>query len=192
VNYDVDGLWLDVPNYATFSTDPWTQASFRKQYGKTAEESTPGERRRFAADSLVNWTQEVASYVRKTKPSVVVTYNGASDPVSSGPRLAIGMAGAVDYFSMELHADEDQQENVAKLKGRLMAHIVDDLSWHGGVMARYRPQYVHLRLNEGLVPFQKATVVPENQSLPISTDGAWKVLELYPNVEIMVLLEGKI
>ena len=505
VNYDVDGLWLDVPNYATFSTDPWTQAAFRKQYGKTAEESTPGERRRFAMDSVVNWTEEVASYVRKTKPSAVVTYNGASDPVTAGPRLAIGMARAVDYFSTELHADKDQQENVAKLsqyakpveagylvsddwftplgsgplktnkgvdhiaraaamvlggglnlylalalghdgttdqgsidllgaagkwlkerreylegatdfsdvgivlgtaessdlvwpggplsygqevvaletslrkagylpcrllncpnqqrwdeipaavrtliipdrvnlssperekvrrfleqdgkvlafgrgaglarsdeapkvaeafgvasagyldsaayggvglewkgkpaslkpplilarpksanvllwgnvqaegslpvlasnrvgsgtayfstvtesafseapevldylwkeaigepvwriaedpgryfltfrqqKGRLVAHVVDDLAWHGGVMARYRPQYIHLSLNAGVVPFQKATVVPENQSIPAPTDGSWKVLELYPNVEIIVLLEGKL
>ena len=115
VNYDVDGLWLDVPNYPTFSTDPWTQAAFRKQYGKSAEESTPAERRTFAVDSVVNWTQEVASYARKTKPSAVVTYNGASDPVSSGPRLAIGMAGAVDYFSMELHADREQDQNVPKL-----------------------------------------------------------------------------
>jgi hypothetical protein len=502
VNYDVDGLWLDVPNYSTFSTDPWTQAAFRKQYGKSAEESTPAERRTFAVDSVVNWTQEVASYVRKMKPSAVVTYNGASDPVSSGPRLAIGMAGAVDYFSMELHADRDQQENVPKLsqyvkpveaaylisddwftplgsgplktnkgvdhidraaavvlggglnlfpclalghdgttdqasidllgtagkwlkerreylegttdfsdvgivlgtaessdlvwpggplsygqevvaletslrkagylpcrllncpnqqhwdeipvgirtliipdrvnlssadrekvhsfleqggkvlafgrgaglarsdeapkvaeafgvasagyldtaayagvglewkgkpaslkppvvlvrpksatvllwakvqaegalpvlassragsgtayfstvtesaffevpevldylwkeaigepvwkidedpdryfvifrqqKGRIVAHIVDDLSWHGGPMTRYRPQYVHLRLNSGVVPFQKATVVPDNRSIPAATEGSWKVLELYPNVEIMLLLE---
>ena len=505
VNYDVDGLWLDVPNYATFSTDPWTQAAFRKQYGKAVEESTPSERRRFAVDSVVNWTQEVASYVRKVKPSAVVTYNGASDPVSSGPRLAIGMASAVDYFSTELHADKDQQENVPRLsqyakpveagylvsddwftplgsgplktnkgvdhiaraaamvlggglnlylalalghdgttdqgsidllgaarewlkarrdylerttnfndvgivlgtaepndlvwpggpldygqeivaletslrkagylpcqllncpnqqhwdeipvpirtliipdrvnlssaeqekvrsflgrggkvlafgrgaglarsdeapkvdgafgvasagyldsaayegiglewkgkpvslkhplilvrpksanvllwgnvqvegslpvltsnpvgsgtayfstvtesafseapevldylwreaigepawmivedpsryivtlrqqKGRLMAHIVDDLSWHGSVMARYHPQYIHLRLNAGVVPFEKATVVPENQTIPVLTEGSWKVLELYPNVEIIVLLEGRI
>jgi hypothetical protein len=504
LNYGVDGLWLDVPNYATFSTDPWTQAAFRKQYGKTAEESTPGERRRFAVDSVVNWTQEVASYVRTIKSSAVVTYNGASDPVSSGPRLAIGMAGAVDYFSTELHADKDQQENVPRLsqyakpveagylvsddwftplgsgplktnkgvdhiaraaamvlggglnlylalalghdgttdqgsiellraagewlkerreylegaadfsdvgivlgtaestdlvwpggpldygqevvaletslrkagylpcrllncpnqqhwdeipapirtliipdrvnlsrteqdkvrsflgrggkvlafargaglarsdeapnvaeafgvtgagyldsaaydgiglewkgkpvslkpplilvrpktanvllwcnvqvegslplltsspagsgtayfstvtesafseaaevldylwreaigepvwtihedagrylvtlrqqKGRLMVHIVDDLSWHGSLMGRYHPQYIHLRLNTGEVPFQKATVVPGNQTIPVLTDGSWKVLELYPNVEITVLLEGK-
>jgi hypothetical protein len=73
-----------------------------------------------------------------------------------------------------------------------MAHIVDDLSWHGGVMARYCPQYIHLRLNSVIVPFQKATVVPENQPIPASTDGSWKVLELYPNVEIIVLLEGKL
>ncbi len=500
VNYDVDGLWLDVPNYPTFSTDPWTQAAFRRQYGKSAEESTPAERRTFAVDSVVNWTQEVASYARKTKPSAVVAYNGASDPVSSGPRLAIGMAGAVDYFSMELHADREQDQNVPKLsqyakpveagylvsddwftplgsgplrtnkgvdhidraaavvlggglnlyfavalghdgttdqgtidllgtagkwlkerreyleattafsdvgivlgtaesndlvwpggplaygqeivaletslrkagylpcrllncpneqtwdeipasiralivpdrvnlssadrgkiysflerggkvlafgrgaglarsdkapkvaeafgvvsagyldtaahaglewkgksasleprmvlacpksanvllwanvpgegslplltsnrvgngkayfstvtesafseaievldhlwkeaigepvwridedpgryfvilrqqKGRTLAHIADDLSWHGGPMTRYRPQYVHLRLNSGVVPFQKATLVPENQSIQTSKDGTWKVLELYPNVEITVLLD---
>jgi len=115
VDYDVDGIWLDVPNYSTFSLDPWTQAAFRKQYGKTAEESTPEERRRFAVDSVVNWTQEVASYVRKSKPSAVVTYNGASDPLSSGPRLAIGMARAVDYFSAELHDPQAQQDNLSRL-----------------------------------------------------------------------------
>jgi hypothetical protein len=59
-------------------------------------------------------------------------------------------------------------------------------------MSRYRPQYVHLRLNLGVVPFQKATIVPENQSIQASTDGSWKVFELYPNVEIMVLLERSI
>jgi hypothetical protein len=77
-------------------------------------------------------------------------------------------------------------------KGRTVAHIADDLTWHGGPMTRYRPQYAHLRLNSGLVPFQKATIVPENQSIQASTDGSWKVLELYPNVEIMVLLERSI
>jgi hypothetical protein len=74
-------------------------------------------------------------------------------------------------------------------KGRIVAHIVDDLSWYGGPMARYRPQYVQLRLNSGVVPFQKATVVPDNRSIPAATEGSWKVLELYPNVEIMLLLE---
>jgi hypothetical protein len=76
-----------------------------------------------------------------------------------------------------------------KQAGRLLAHIVDDLSWHATEMARYHPQYIHLRLNAGVVPFQKVTVVPENQSIPVSSDGPWKVLELYPNVEIMLLLE---
>lgn len=74
-------------------------------------------------------------------------------------------------------------------KGRTLAHIADDLSWHGGPMTRYRPQYVHLRLNSGVVPFQKATLVPENQSIQTSKDGTWKVLELYPNVEITLLLD---
>ena len=115
VDYDVDGIWLDVPNYSTFSLDPWTQAAFRKQYGKTAEDSTPEERRRFAVDSVVNWTQEIASYVRNSKPSAVVTYNGASDPLSSGPRLAIGMARFVDYFSEELHDPRAQQDNLSRL-----------------------------------------------------------------------------
>ena len=502
VNYDVDGLWLDVPNYPTFSSDPWTQAAFRKQYGKTSEEATAEERRRFAVDSVANWIQEVAAYMRKTKPSAVVTYNGASDPVGSGPRWAIGLAGPADYFSAELHDEKSQQDAVPKLSqyakpveggylvsddwftplgsgplktnrsedhiasaaaltlggginlylamalghdgttdqgcvellgtagrwlnqrreylegttnfcdvgivlgtadakdlvwpggplnygqevlaletslrkagylpcrlvncpnqqrwdelpagirtliipdrvnlssverekvrsflerggkvlafgrgaglarsddtpkvddafgvvgagflepvafegialerkgkhvslkppvilvrprsanvlewgnvetegslpvlasnrvgagtayfatvtesafaespevlaelwkeaigepvwtiaedpdryfvflrkqaGRLLAHIVDDLSWHATAMARYHPQYIHLRLNAGVVPFQKVTVVPENQSIPVSSDGPWKVLELYPNVEIMLLLE---
>jgi hypothetical protein len=74
-------------------------------------------------------------------------------------------------------------------KGRILAHIVDDLAWEGGPMARYRPQYVHLRLNSGVVPFQKATVVPDNRTIAASAEGPWKVLELYPNVEITLLLE---
>ena len=32
-------------------------------------------------------------------------------------------------------------------------------------------------------------MVPENQGISVSADGAWKVLELYPNVEIMLLLD---
>ena len=79
---------------------------------------------------------------------------------------------------------------VRKQAGRLLAHIVDDLSWHASANARYHPQYIHLRLNAAVVPFQKVTVVPENQSIPVSTDGAWEVLELYPNVEMMLLLEA--
>ena len=79
---------------------------------------------------------------------------------------------------------------VRKQAGRLILHIVDDLSWHASANTRYHPQYIHLRLNAGVVPFQKVTVVPENQSIPVSTDGAWEVLELYPNVEMMLLLEA--
>jgi|GEM_PF-4833858 len=115
VDYGADGLWLDVPNYPTISYDPWTQAAFRKQYGKSMEEASAAERRMFAVDSIVHWTQEVAATVRRLQPSAVVTYNGAYDPLGSGPRLAIGMAGAVDYFSQEMHTDDLQQERVPVL-----------------------------------------------------------------------------
>jgi hypothetical protein len=78
---------------------------------------------------------------------------------------------------------------VRKQAGRLILHLVDDLSWHASANSRYHPQYIHLRLNAEVVPFQKVTVVPENQSIPVHVDGPWKSLELYPDVEMMLLLE---
>lgn len=112
VNYDVDGLWLDVPDFPTFSYDPWTRQAFTRVFGKSMEAASPKERRKFAIDSITQWTQEVAAYARKLRPSAVVTYNGADNPVGSGPRLALGMAQAIDYFSKELHTANSQEEYV--------------------------------------------------------------------------------
>jgi Alpha-L-fucosidase len=114
-DYRVDGLWLDVPNYPTVSYDAWTREAFEKRLGKPMQAASPAERRKFAIDSITGWTQEVAAYARKLKPSAVVTYNGADDPTGSGPRLAVGMAQAVDYFSKELHTPERQEEFIPLL-----------------------------------------------------------------------------
>lgn len=114
--YDVDGLWLDVPNYPTVSYDRWTLDAFEKRLSKPMQTASPAERRKFAMDSITGWTQEVAAYVRKLKPSAVVTYNGADDPAGSGPMLTAGMARAVDYFSKELHTLERQKEFVPLLE----------------------------------------------------------------------------
>ena len=115
-DYDVDGLWLDVPNYPTVSYDVWTRDAFEKRLGKPMQAASPAERRKFAIDSITGWTQEVAASARKLKPSAVVTYNGADDPTGSAPRLAVGMARAVDYFSKELHTLERQEEFVPLLE----------------------------------------------------------------------------
>lgn len=115
VDYNVDGLWLDVPNYPTISYDPWTRSAFHAQYGKPMERASSEERSRFAVDSIVQWTRHVASDARTLKSSAVVTYNGSYEPVGSGPRLAIGMAETVDYFSAEMHTNAIQWRRVPVL-----------------------------------------------------------------------------
>jgi hypothetical protein len=138
--YGVDGLWLDVPNYPTVSFDYWTQAAFHNRYQKPIDQATASERMKFAIDSTVNWMQEVARYARKLNPSAVVTYNGAYEPLSVSPRLAMGMAEAVDYFATELHTRDAQVALVpvlAQFGKPVEANYLLSDSWftplHGGV-----------------------------------------------------------
>jgi hypothetical protein len=116
IDYGVDGIWLDVPNYASISYDKWSQDAFRKKYGKPVEDASSAERREFAIDSTVNWNKEVAAFVRKIKPSAVVTTNGLYEALVSGPRHSAGMAEPVDYFSHELHT-ADGQQRIAPILG---------------------------------------------------------------------------
>ncbi len=113
--YDVDGIWLDVPNYPSISYDKWSQEAFQKQFGKTMLEATSAERRQFAIDSVVNWNREVAAFIRKVKPSAVVTTNRFVNPLSEGQRSAAGMAEPLDYFSTEQHTNALQQQTVPLL-----------------------------------------------------------------------------
>jgi len=115
VDYGVDGIWLDVPNYPSVSYDNWSRQAFQRKYGKLMEESTPAERREFAIESTVNWNREVAAFVRKIKPAAVVTTNGHHNPLTSGPRDAAGMAEPIDYFSNELHTSQIQQRSAPVL-----------------------------------------------------------------------------
>ena len=110
VDYNVDGIWLDVPSYASLSYDRWTREAFKKRVGKEMDEASPSERAQFRVESAVNWNREVAAYVRKLKPAATVTTNGAIDPVSGGPMWAAGMGESLDYFSAELHTIEIQQK----------------------------------------------------------------------------------
>ena len=53
----------------------------------------------------------------------------------------------------------------------------------------YRPLYTKIAINSERIPFQKATVVPDNRPLRISTDGIWKTMEIYPDPELTIELE---
>ena len=110
VNYDPDGLWLDNPTFPILSYDPWTQEAFRKIYGKPMDEASATERGEFAIDSMTGWLKDVAAYARKIKPTMLITFNAAFEPLTSGPRLAVGMAEPADYLSKELHTLQLQQE----------------------------------------------------------------------------------
>ena len=72
---------------------------------------------------------------------------------------------------------------------RYIVHVIDSLTTKEGPMVRYRPLYTKLAINSELVPFQKATVVPANRKVEISTDGVWKTIELYPDPELTIVLE---
>ena len=118
VDYNVDGLWLDVPSFARISYDPWTREAFRKEYGKDMEDASADERERFSIASSVRWNRDVAAFVRKLKPSATVTTNAVIDPIGNGPAWAAGMGEPLDYFSTELHTIRLQRE-MAPLLGEI-------------------------------------------------------------------------
>jgi hypothetical protein len=111
VEYNVDGMWLDVPTYAGLSYDRWTREAFKKEAGREMDEATATERERFWVESTVNWNREVAAFVRKLKPNATVTTNGVIDPISGGPIGATGMGESLDYFTTELHTIDLQQKS---------------------------------------------------------------------------------
>ena len=88
VDYHVDGIWLDVPSYASPSYDRWTRAAFKQQVGKEMDEATAAERERFSLQAAVDWNREVAAFVRKLNPSATVTTNAAIDPIANGSGAA--------------------------------------------------------------------------------------------------------
>lgn len=109
-DYDVNGIWLDVPSYPSISYDRWSREAFQKQLGKPMEAATPAERRIFAIRSTTNWNKEVATFVRKLKPSTSVTTNYLPSPLADGPLRAAAMSEPLDYFTAELHTAEAQQQ----------------------------------------------------------------------------------
>ncbi|MFN0172832.1 MAG: alpha-L-fucosidase [Bryobacteraceae bacterium] len=118
VNYDVDSLWFDVPKYPSISYDRWSREAFRKQYGKDMEEASPAERRKFALDSTAQWFVDIAAWARKIKPSVIIVPHGGFDPASvAGPNYTARMAGAADYFTVEMHTAAVQDGGASTLAG---------------------------------------------------------------------------
>jgi hypothetical protein len=116
VDYNVDGIWLDVPSYASLSYDRWTREAFKKQVGKEMDEASASERARFRVESTVNWNREVAAFVHKLKPTATLTTNIFIDPIAGGPLSAAGLGEPLDYFTMELHTI-DQQQKFAPILG---------------------------------------------------------------------------
>ncbi len=153
-DYDVDGIWLDVPFHPSLSYDSWTQDAFREQYGMSIEKADPQERRRFSIDSAANWNKEVAGYIRSIKPSAVVTTNGFFSPLQSGPRTAISMGEPLDYFSVELHTTERQQDIAPTLQdydkpvetGTLLSDDWFTPLWKGPMRTSKSPNELRLEL----------------------------------------------
>jgi alpha-L-fucosidase len=119
VDYGVDGLYLDVPTYATISYDRWTRDAFKARMGKDIDDATLDERRRFATNSAIEWNQFVAGYIHRLNPKVTVATNELIDPVVEGPARGVGMARVVDYFTTELHT-ADLQIN----RGPILGHAL--------------------------------------------------------------------
>ena len=109
VDYDVDGIWLDVPRFPLMTYDRWSREEFRRRYGKEYAGASPEERAAFATASRNGWNKDVAAFVRKLKPSAVVTTNHWADPLSEGPLAAAGLAEPLDLFTAELHTSAIQQ-----------------------------------------------------------------------------------
>ncbi len=107
-DYDVDGFWLDVPEYPPFTFDKWSAEAFRSQYGKPIDEATAAEHLRFSVDSIAAWLKTTSDCIHKLKPSAVVASNRIVDPLHMGPRRALGMAPSLDYFTAELWPIETQ------------------------------------------------------------------------------------
>ena len=114
-DYDVDGIWLDVPSYPSISYDSWSREAFQKQFGKSMDAATPVERRIFAIRSTADWNKEVAAFVRKLKPSTSVTTNYLPVPLADGPLRAVAMSEPLDYFTAELHTTDEQQRSTSIL-----------------------------------------------------------------------------
>jgi len=73
---------------------------------------------------------------------------------------------------------------------RMILHVIDSISTIEGPMRRYRPLYERLALNTAVLPrFERAIVVPTRQSLKVTSEGAWKIIEVFPDPELTIVLE---
>jgi hypothetical protein len=73
--------------------------------------------------------------------------------------------------------------------GKRILHVIDSPAAKSGPMARYRAVYTQLSINTRLVPFTKATIVPEGRAVEIVREGDWNTFELFPDPELTIVLE---
>lgn len=73
--------------------------------------------------------------------------------------------------------------------GKRILHIIDSPAAKDGPMARYRALYTQVSLNAKLVPFTKATIVPEGRAVQVVRDGDWLTFELFPDPELTIVLD---
>jgi alpha-L-fucosidase len=79
---------------------------------------------------------------------------------------------------------------IRRQERRMIVHLIDSPGVTEGPMRRYRPLYTRLALNSQVLPkFEKATLVPSGRPLPLSSNGIWKVIELFPDPELTIVLE---
>lgn len=126
------------------------------------------------------------------------------------PLLAVNRAGkGAAYFSA---APESAFEKAPAVLDHLWREAIGDPAWKcagkpGSYLARVHEKdgkrivhfiredlaghesYEEFSLNTEVLPFDKATVVPDNYPLTVKTSGKWKSFELIPSPEVMVRLE---
>lgn len=76
-----------------------------------------------------------------------------------------------------------------KVSGKTILHVIDTPTAQEGPMNRYRPLYTKLALNAKIFSFTRATVMPDGRALEVLRDGAWLIVELFPDPELTIVLE---
>jgi len=74
---------------------------------------------------------------------------------------------------------------------RHIVHVLDNLTVPPARIAadRYRAAYVKLSIHAGRLPFQTATVQPDNLRLAVTSSGEWKTFEIHPAPEMLIELQ---
>jgi len=56
-------------------------------------------------------------------------------------------------------------------------------------MNRYRGLYTKIALNAKVVPFTKATLMPDGRAIDVVRDGDWNTIEVFPDPELTIVLQ---